>query len=277
MKPKDVSVIIPAYNAEAVIERALKSVFTQTTLPAEILVIDDGSQDKTQAVVQKLADKAPVPVRLISQKNAGAAAARNAGIQKAKGKVIAFLDADDAWRPAKVERSLEEIEKRQLGFVAHNFIQRPEGTRGEKDVTINGAKNYKRYQHNPLVGLYLRPFVQTSSVVVQKKVLEQAGLFNPHFHSAHDHDLFLRCFHALRPREIYVFDEPLSIYTLSPGGITTKVWRRFRLSVQVAVANRALLPGPLWRQWQVCAQRLVFVGYELLSNVWVHKIKKALK
>ncbi|HVX83184.1 MAG TPA: glycosyltransferase family A protein [Phycisphaerae bacterium] len=97
-----VSVIIPTWNGSAFIAETLQSVLAQTCSDLEILVIDDGSTDTTPAVVESF----PAPIRLIRQKNAGTAAARNTGLAEARGQWIAFLDHDDLWVPQKLELQL---------------------------------------------------------------------------------------------------------------------------------------------------------------------------
>jgi glycosyltransferase involved in cell wall biosynthesis len=103
-----VSVVIPAYNAEATIDDTLKSVRTQTHRHLEIIVVDDGSSDRTASIVNAHG-AVDGRVTLISQENAGVAAARNAGWQSARSALIAFVDADDLWAPSKIERQLEVI------------------------------------------------------------------------------------------------------------------------------------------------------------------------
>lgn len=98
-----VSVIIPAYNAERFIDEALERVFKQTHDHLELILVDDGSTDGTGARVRAYGDR----VRYIRQGNAGAGAARNRGLAVATGDYIAFLDADDLWRPEKLEVQLE--------------------------------------------------------------------------------------------------------------------------------------------------------------------------
>jgi glycosyltransferase involved in cell wall biosynthesis len=101
-----VSVVIPAFNAEATIHDTLRSVRSQTHLNLEIIVVDDGSTDRTGSIVESHASSDP-RVTLISQANAGVAAARNVGWRSAHSDLIAFLDADDLWAPSKIEKQLE--------------------------------------------------------------------------------------------------------------------------------------------------------------------------
>lgn len=103
-----VSVIIPAYNAEAFIERTLKSVLRQTYINIEVLVVDDGSKDKTFEIAQSIAQK-DSRVRLFQQQNAGGAAARNLAIEKSQGEYIAPIDADDIWYAEKIEKQVKCI------------------------------------------------------------------------------------------------------------------------------------------------------------------------
>jgi glycosyltransferase involved in cell wall biosynthesis len=105
-----VSVIIPAYNAAATIERALDSVRAQTGVGAEVIVIDDCSADDTIAVVRN-AIRPDENIRLLRMPgNGGASAARNAGIREARGRYLAFLDADDVWLPGKLMKQVAAIE-----------------------------------------------------------------------------------------------------------------------------------------------------------------------
>ena len=93
-----ISVVIPLYNKEAEVERALRSVIEQSLAPREIIVVDDGSTDGSRAIVERIIAKHPdADIRLIAQPNGGVSAARNRGIAEAKGDYIALLDADDMW------------------------------------------------------------------------------------------------------------------------------------------------------------------------------------
>src|SRR5262245_39908172 len=101
----NVSVVIPSYNSAAYLPAAIDSVLAQTARDLEVIVVDDGSTDDTPDVVARYGP----PVRGIRQANAGVAAARNRGIAEARGRYIAFLDADDTWEPVKLERQLGEL------------------------------------------------------------------------------------------------------------------------------------------------------------------------
>ena len=113
-----VSVIIPAFNAQAWLPITLDSVCLQTFKDIEVIVVDDGSSDDTAEIARKysLTDER---VRLIRLKNSGVGAARNAGIRAARGKYIAPIDADDLWHPRKLELQVECLEEggEEMGFV----------------------------------------------------------------------------------------------------------------------------------------------------------------
>ena len=101
------SVVIPAYNAERTLLASMRSVLAQTMGDLELAVVDDGSDDQTAEVARSIPDPR---VRVLSQPNAGAAAARNTGIRAARGKYVAFLDSDDLWLADKLERQLNVFE-----------------------------------------------------------------------------------------------------------------------------------------------------------------------
>ncbi|HBQ37543.1 MAG TPA: hypothetical protein DD714_00775 [Candidatus Omnitrophica bacterium] len=102
-----VSVVIPAYNAQATIRAAIRSALAQTLAPLEILVVDDGSTDQTTEFVRGCGER----VRYLRQDHAGPAAARNRGAREARGESIAFLDADDLWLPEKLARQVEVFQR----------------------------------------------------------------------------------------------------------------------------------------------------------------------
>ena len=170
MKVPLVSVIIPAYNSANYIEEALESVFEQTFQDFEIIVIDDGSTDETGEVLKKYGDR----IRLLFQDNGGCASARNKGIRIARGKYIAFLDADDLWMPTKLEKQVAMFEKNEnLGMM----------TTGVYSFDEKGVFGYSKNKRKILMpgdvarNIFLHSNVGTPTVMVRKEVFDIVGLF----------------------------------------------------------------------------------------------------
>lgn len=168
-----VSVIIPAYNAEKTIESTIHSVLTQTYQHFEIIVVNDGSTDSTITVVKSIKDKR---IRLYSQKNKGPSAARNFGVKKAKGKYIAFLDADDEFLPKYIETKLS-VKK---DFVLCSLCNRSD----------DYFKYAKRYSSSRISLLY--NFMQTASNIFIKKELAVQYPFNSVLLRAQEYDFLIR-------------------------------------------------------------------------------------
>jgi glycosyltransferase involved in cell wall biosynthesis len=127
----DVSVVIPAFNAEAYLKEAIESVVAQTLAPFEVIVVDDGSEDGTADVAESIGE----PVTCVRQARAGAAGARNRGVRLAAGEQLAFLDADDLWLADKLllqVAALSEATEVDLVFGHVEHFHSPELTRPEK-------------------------------------------------------------------------------------------------------------------------------------------------
>jgi len=215
------SVVIPAYNAEKYIGRAIDSVLAQSRRPDEIIVVDDGSTDGTAGVVESYGSQ----VRCIRQENGGASVARNSGIEAATGRWIAFLDADDEWLPEKLQIQTDHL-KRNPGLVwtySNYFIrtpgqdkQRPAYSAARYQKLLHGREFFEDYliAH---VGLWIR----TSTAVVRRDILLDTGLFRVGQMWGQDTDMFLRIAYR-RPRIGFV-PEPLAVYYADlPGSITLR-------------------------------------------------------
>ncbi len=114
-----ISVIVPLYNAENYIVEALKSILTQTLKPLEIIVINDGSTDKSLASLESFGNK----IKIIDQENKGAGAARNEGIKIAQGSYLAFLDADDLWIDNKLEQQINYLKNHPETEIVSGFVE----------------------------------------------------------------------------------------------------------------------------------------------------------
>lgn len=228
----DVTVIVPAYQAEATIGRALASVAAQTLKPRAIVVVDDGSTDRTfETAEEQRPLLGGIELTVLKQKNAGAGAARNRAIMSAHSEYIAFLDSDDEWLPKKLARSMPYLEADNFVFVAHDSLE----IDGSEVHRIECASRYRNASDAPFAGLYRRGFVDTSTVVARRLSVVSVGGFDETLPNAQDFDLWLKLL-ADPSRRFYVFGEVLSRYHRTPGSIMSHVDRR--RSCCMTIANR---------------------------------------
>jgi len=211
-------VIIPAFNAARTIRRAIDSALAQTMAPAEIVVVDDGSEDNTACLAEVYGDT----VRVVRQPNAGPAAARNHGARLALGDWLAFLDADDAWLPTKLERQLAYIGSPQTGLVACR------------------TSAYSSGQKITLASLWEYNHIGMSGVLVRRSAFEEMGGFDedPRLISAEDYNLWLRM--ATR-WEIVAVSEDLFVYSPEAGSLS----HQFERFAMAAIRNVDQIGGYL--------------------------------
>ena len=117
-----VSVVIPCHNASSFVRRALRSVAAQTLPASSVICVDDGSTDDTLDVLQAFAAEATIPITVISQENAGGAAARNAGLEMVDSDYVQFLDADDELLPDKLATQVAELDHSRADLLAGAFL-----------------------------------------------------------------------------------------------------------------------------------------------------------
>ena len=179
----NVSVIIPTYNRKNLLKRALHSASSQTFVPQEIIVVDDGSSDGTKDWVL---ERFPY-VRYIYQDNSGVSSARNAGIKEAKGSWIAFLDSDDEWMPDKLEKQEIAINDSKEAWLCHtNEIWIRNGVR------VNQMKKHQKYGGDVFENCLDICRISPSSALIKKEVFEMVGLFDESLKVCEDYDLWLR-------------------------------------------------------------------------------------
>lgn len=182
--PPTFSVVIPTYNRAAVLADALDSALAQTLPPVEIIVVDDGSTDDTPAAVQRYAGR----ITYLRQPNAGPAAARNRGIDMARGQYIAFLDSDDAWAPWTLElfsRAVQEFGAPAV-VVGHGVDWRHRGGQERGDVRLQGGVNFLTASESASA------FFGTCGLAIRADVVRAAGGFRRSLRCAEDQDLCLR-------------------------------------------------------------------------------------
>ncbi len=191
-----VTVIIPAYNAEKTIISALESIFAQTVKPEKIIIVNDGSTDKTEKLVSEFAGlHKEISIEFITQKNGGASSAGNNGIKRADTSYIAFLDSDDAWHPEKLEKQLKA------------FTDYPKAVFVSTSSTVkNSFSNSTKIV--PYTKLLIKNHVITSSVLVKTEII-QPILFNEKLKRAEDYNLWLK---IARHNQIVFIDEKLVFF-----------------------------------------------------------------
>ena len=171
-----VSVIIPVYNGSRHLRAALESVFAQTYRPFEVLVVDDGSVDDSGLIAQSFPD-----VRYIHQTNQGVAAARNHGIQAARGEFLAFLDQDDLWIPEKLKLQIDYLLNHpDLGY-----------TLTEQEYFLDPGATLPAWVRKELVSTVHAGWV-LGTLVVRRTAFEKVGDFATSYVAASDSDWFFR-------------------------------------------------------------------------------------
>jgi glycosyltransferase involved in cell wall biosynthesis len=205
--PAAVSVIIPTFNRAHLIRRAVDSVLRQG-LPAEVIVVDDGSQDATADVLEAYGDR----IRVLRQENRGVSAARNRGVAAASGDWIAFLDSDDEWLPHKLERQLELVREYPdvvLFSGAAEYVDEGGSVRNIGSASHRGSIVDVLLYENVIV---------TSTVLVRRSALEELGtLFEARLSPCEDWGVWLRI--AAR-HPILVTREILVRYHITADGLT---------------------------------------------------------
>ncbi len=177
-----VSVIIPVYNRADFLTEAVDSVLNQTWTDFEILVVDDGSTDRTRDATVRYGDR----IRYFYQDHGGPSRARNFGASKAHGHFLAFLDSDDTWEPNKLEvqmRFLKSHPEVKLISCGSYYI----GNSRRRKMALKGNRFGDLF-----LDLYKRSFINTSGVVLSRDCFCQVGPFDETIQTAEDYDLWLR-------------------------------------------------------------------------------------
>jgi GT2 family glycosyltransferase len=235
-----ISFVIPAFNMDGFVARAIDSALAQTHTPVEVIVIDDGSTDDTPKALASYRERPNVT--LIRQSNAGLSAARNRGLASSRGELVCFLDADDFLAPtfaAKLRAALGEDPK--AGF-AYSDVQRVDRF-GElaDDYSVAAAR---RIVHGDIFdSLILGGYFTPNCVLVRRSVLDAVGPFDPELGGHADYEMWLRIV-AAGYRAAFV-SERLAYYRVHPGSMSQDVdhMRATRILALERVARRT--PGRL--------------------------------
>lgn len=243
---KKVSVIIPVFNVEKFIAATIQSVLEQTYQNFELLIIDDGSPDRSVEICQQFKDSR---IKIISQKNRGLAGARNTGIRHSEGEYLAFLDGDDIWLPEKLEKHIEHLENSPAVGVSFS-----------RSATIDEASK-------PLGG-YLMPKLKeiaipyllccnpvgNGSAAVIRKVVFQAIEFLDNLHGTVENFYFDENFRRSEDIECWIriaiqtdwqiegIPEALTLYRINSGGLSADILKQLDSWAQVIDKTRSHFP-----------------------------------
>lgn len=244
------SVVIPAFNAERTIERAVASILAQSVLPAEIIIVDDGSQRPLNEVW----DAVPRLVHMVRQDNQGAAAARNRGLELAQGDLIAFLDADDYWLPDKMTRQLHAFQAfPELVISGGAFVEEEcdGGRRLRRAELIESWSHHPRQLQGPDI-FSAACALWTGTVVVRRTHLGDHR-FRSGWEPAEDRELWLR---LVRGACVMFHREPLAVAVLEPNSLSrSAVDRDCRNMLRVIDAGRHELGWRQHRKWRLWTYR----------------------
>ena len=251
MTPK-VSIIIPTYNREKFLTRALNSILIQTFKNFELIVIDDASTDNTEKVLKNFQKKDKRIKYFRNSQNKGPSESRNIGIRMAKGKYIAFLDSDDEWLPQKLEKQLKFIENKNAKVVTcWAYV----------NDKIRKKKYFYKvpYYKNPISKILKKNYILSgpSSVILERKVIDKVGFFDSLIRYGEDWDYWIRIIKA--GYNFFVVKEPLLKYYLWEGSATITV----NFSKKAKDLNRILEKHKeLFLKYpKIYARRLRTVGY----------------
>ena len=198
-----VSVIMPTYNRAWTLKDAVDSVLLQDYPNIELVVIDDGSEDNTQELLETYKNE----ITVLRQENKGVSAARNKGIRQSRGEFIALLDSDDAWDKKKISCQMEFFKDHPEALICQT-----------QEIWIrNGKKVNPKVKHKKPSGMIFEPsldlcLVSPSAVMMKRQLFDIKGYFNEKFLVCEDYDLWLRVSSTL---PVFLIDKP---YTIKRGG-----------------------------------------------------------
>lgn len=236
-----ISIIVPLYNAAEYINKTIETVVAQTYTDWELILVDDKSKDdsvdRTKQCIASLDDMTASKIRLIEkEKNAGAAKARNTGLDAARGRYIAFLDADDVWYPHKLEHELMFMNKHNAGFVCSSYQFGDENAIPTgKVVRVPKRMSYKK--------ALSRTIIFTSTVLIDTEKVDKELIKMPDIGSEDTATWWKILKSGI---DIYGLDEQLVIYrrpatslSSNKGKAVTRIWKLYRQVAELGVIGSA--------------------------------------
>jgi len=232
-----VSVIIPAFNSAQYLADAVESVFAQTYSAVECIVIDDGSTDHTQELLNDLLNLHP-GLKTARKKNGGLSSARNLGMRESTGEFISFLDADDTLIPDKIERQVAFLDAHpDVGIVYGDLLIATETLR---PVEMYASEMPRELE--TIDALCYRNWFAPMVPLVRRTVTDRIGEFDEELAAAEDWDYWIRCAKVTR---ISYLAGAVSLYRMHPGQMHHDYFRMRRACIQVVTKRFGDDPGRL--------------------------------
>ena len=268
-----ISVIIPAYNHEAYVEEALQSVFDQTYTNIELIVINDGSKDKTGERIQNFINNQQRRVIFINKPNEGVCKTINLGLSLATGAYVALLASDDCWLPERLSLQLQfMLSNSNIGMVFSDawFIQYNEKT------TIRWSdyrSKLRQYFKNSIQNTDMHRLLLTTSIVpaltvlVRRDVFETVGFFDENL-LFEDADMWIR---VAKDYPLAYIDQPLAYYRVHGNNLSNNTMFMVRGWIQTLLKHLRLDPY----RGRPLRQGAIFLS--LAGGLLVHRVKKKLK
>ena len=250
---ESISVIIPTYNRAYCLSRAIDSVLAQSHPVEKICVIDDGSTDDTQQLLQSNYPQ----IHYIRQENKGVSAARNKGIRKIKSQWIAFLDSDDEWLPQKIEKQLFELTRQPMYKLIHcDEVWIRNGVR------VNAMNKHKKSGGDIFESCLPLCVISPSASIIQRELLLEVGLFNESLPACEDYDLWLRI--CSSHPVLYVNEKLLRKYGGHEDQLSRQHWGMDRFRVDAL--DRIIREGVLQSDQAKAAREILINKCRILIN-----------
>ena len=238
-----VSIITPVYNCEQLIEQTIKSVQNQTYKNWEMILVDDCTPDNSAEIVKKYASEDSRLKYYKLEENSGAAVARNKALSEAKGRFIAYLDADDLWKPEKIEKQVQFMIKNNYAFSCTDYEKIDEtGKSLNKIIKIPTRVNYNLFLRNTII--------QTVGVMVDTKLTGKEVLVMPNIRRIQDAATWCQILKA--GYDCYEVPENLSYYRVVSNSLSSNKFKAVKMNWYW---YRKIEKLPLWK---TC---YCFIGY----------------
>jgi glycosyltransferase involved in cell wall biosynthesis len=254
----EVSVNICCYNSEKFIRQTLESVLNQTFKDFEIVIVDDGSEDRTGEIINEYKDGC---IKYYYQQNKGLSASRNRAIELSSGKYIALLDHDDIWSSKKLEKQMQLFrDKPKLGLIFSNCYFRNE----KKGKTRLYFKRDEDFHENPIGKFFIKDYIPLLTIILKKDIVKSIGGFSEKYITCMDYDFIFR---YLKKYKFDYLNEPLATYILHGSNTFLKHSKKaHEEELQVIKRYMKVFPEVVENNQREIKQRIAKIYAHLAGN-----------